>query len=95
MYNCIDFSRLIGVVALAYAVGIDAAPAWAQASAPLPASEQHQHDAGASDQERGEHDMQMARDGSGTSWLPDTTPMYAIHWQRGVWQFMAHESAFL
>jgi YHS domain-containing protein len=95
MYSRIDFSRLIGVVALGFTVGINAAPAWAQASAPLPASEQHQHDPGAPDQERGEHDMQMARDGSGTSWLPDTTPMYAIHWQRGAWQFMAHENAFL
>ncbi len=39
--------------------------------------------------------MQMAREGSGTSWLPDTTPMYAIHWQRGAWQLMAHENAFV
>jgi YHS domain-containing protein len=39
--------------------------------------------------------MQMAREGSGTAWLPDTTPMYAIHWQRGPWQFMAHENAFI
>ena len=37
----------------------------------------------------------MAREGSGTAWLPDTTPMYAIHWQRGPWQFMAHENAFV
>ena len=37
----------------------------------------------------------MAREGSGTAWLPDTTPMYAIHWQRGAWQFMAHENAFV
>jgi YHS domain-containing protein len=46
-------------------------------------------------QERESHDMQMARDGSGTSWRPDTTPMYAIHGQRGAWQFMAHENVFL
>ncbi|PYR89385.1 MAG: hypothetical protein DMF84_24490 [Acidobacteria bacterium] len=39
--------------------------------------------------------MPMAREGSGTAWLPDTTPMYAIHWQRGAWQLMAHENAFL
>src|SRR6516165_6713862 len=37
----------------------------------------------------------MAREASGTSWLPDNTPMYAIHWQRGPWQIMFHENAFL
>ena len=37
----------------------------------------------------------MVREGSGTRWLPDTTPMYAIHWQRGPWQLMAHENAFV
>ena len=37
----------------------------------------------------------MAREGSRTGWLPDTTPMYAMHWQRGAWQLMAHENAFL
>src|SRR5438552_1493156 len=39
--------------------------------------------------------MPMAREGSGTAWLPDTTPLYAIHWQRGGWQLMAHENAFI
>lgn len=39
--------------------------------------------------------MQMSREGSGTAWQPDTTPMYAIHWQRGPWQLMAHENVFL
>ena len=35
------------------------------------------------------------RDGSGTAWLPDASPMYASHWQRGDWQVMLHENAFL
>ena len=39
--------------------------------------------------------MQMSREGSGTSWLPDSTPMYALHWRRGPWQLMAHENAFV
>jgi YHS domain-containing protein len=39
--------------------------------------------------------MPMAREGSGTSWLPDITPMYALHWQRGAWQYMAHENVFV
>ncbi len=38
---------------------------------------------------------QTARDGSGTSWLPDESPMYAEHVQRGAWMLMAHENAFL
>jgi YHS domain-containing protein len=41
------------------------------------------------------HDMQMAREVSGTAWLPDSTPMYAVHAQRGAWLFMAHENAFV
>ena len=91
MYGRLTFSRLTGAVALAL-IGI--APVGAQSPAQPPASEQHQH-AAASDQEHEGHDMQMAREGSGTAWLPDTTPMYAIHWQRGAWQLMAHENAFV
>ena len=37
----------------------------------------------------------MTREGSGTAWLPDTTPMYAIHRQRGPWLFMAHDNLYL
>jgi YHS domain-containing protein len=37
----------------------------------------------------------MARDGSGTSWLPDSSPMFMIHRQDGPWMLMAHENAFL
>jgi hypothetical protein len=35
------------------------------------------------------------REGSGTSWLPDASPMYAIHWRKGEWQVMAHENVFI
>ena len=38
---------------------------------------------------------QSPREGSGTSWLPDSSPMYAVHVQRGAWMLMAHENAFL
>jgi len=42
------------------------------------------------------HDMaSMARDGSGTSWLPDDSPVYAFHASRADWQFMAHENVFV
>ena len=39
--------------------------------------------------------MPPAREGSGTSWLPDDTPMYAIHRQAGAWTLMAHANAFV
>ena len=44
-----------------------------------------------------EHTMSMpaAREGSGTSWLPDDTPMYALHRQAGPWNLMLHGSAFV
>src|SRR5215471_1848830 len=35
------------------------------------------------------------REGSGTSWLPDDTPMYALHGSHGPWTLMVHGSAFL
>jgi YHS domain-containing protein len=42
------------------------------------------------------HDMSATtREGSGTSWLPDASPMYMLHRQSGPWILMAHENAFL
>src|SRR5262245_21253543 len=37
----------------------------------------------------------MAREGSGTSWRPDSSPMYMVHRQKGPWLLTAHENAFL
>ena len=37
----------------------------------------------------------MARDGSGTSWLPEASPMYAFHAAAAGWQLMAHGNVFL
>lgn len=59
------------------------------------ASQQLQDEAGSAAQDDDGHETQMAREGSGTAWLPDTTPMYAIHWQHGPWQLMGHENAFV
>jgi hypothetical protein len=36
-----------------------------------------------------------AREGSGTSWQPDSTPMHAFHAMAGDWTFMVHGNAFL
>jgi len=37
----------------------------------------------------------MSRDGSGTSWLPDASPMLANHFAAGAWDFMFHYRAFV
>jgi len=37
----------------------------------------------------------MTREGSGTSWQPDDSPMYMLHAQRGAWTLMSHENAFV
>ena len=37
----------------------------------------------------------MERAGSGTSWLPDATPMYARHLREGAWELMLHGLAFV
>jgi hypothetical protein len=39
--------------------------------------------------------IQMSRAGSGTSWLPDASPMHAVHTTAGAWTFMTHGVAFL
>ena len=36
-----------------------------------------------------------SRAGSGTSWLPDASPMHALHAMRGEWRLMFHGNAFL
>ena len=35
------------------------------------------------------------REGSGTSWLPDESPMYAVHKTTGPWMLMFHEAIFV
>ena len=36
----------------------------------------------------------MSRDGSGTAWLPDASPMEAVHGAAGGWSLMLHGAAF-
>ncbi|MHB9025857.1 MAG: hypothetical protein ACYC7E_17090 [Armatimonadota bacterium] len=69
------------------------------ASAPAPA---HDHEAMPMETTPAEMEMQaspigipMSRDGGGTSWLPDSTPMYSSHQQAGKWQLMYHGAAHL
>src|SRR5262245_24024417 len=37
----------------------------------------------------------LARDGSGTSWLPDLTLMFAVHGNAGAWRWMVHQNLFV
>jgi hypothetical protein len=39
--------------------------------------------------------LMRTREGSGTSWLPDVSPMAAIHGSLGGWSLMLHGNAFL
>ena len=39
--------------------------------------------------------LPMAREGSGTSWLPDSAPLFAWHAPMGSWSFMIHGNVFL
>jgi len=56
---------------------------------------EHQH--GGSEHQHGDAagGIPMSRDGSGTSWLPDESPMYALHRQGGDWMLMLHSNVFL
>src|SRR5262245_51140561 len=70
----------------------------ALAQSSTPATEQHVvvQDAGSATAEDQAHDMSlMMREGSGTSWLPDASPMYMVHRQNGQWMLTAHNNAFL
>lgn len=40
-------------------------------------------------------DIPQTRTGSGTSWLPDLSPMHALHRRAGDWSLMLHGNAFL
>jgi hypothetical protein len=39
--------------------------------------------------------VSMAREGSGTAWLPETTPIFALHRFAGPWRLMLHENLFV
>ena len=73
--------------------GVACGTVWAQGAT-------HQHESGASEQGH-QHEMSgtggisMTRDGSGTSWLPDESPMYALHRESDGWMLMLHGNAFL
>ena len=68
-----------------------AVAASAAGQTPADAAQQHEgHTTSSNDQQ-----TPAARDGSGTAWLPDESPMYAVHSIKGPWMLMFHENAFL
>jgi hypothetical protein len=55
-----------------------------------PAAQEHQHHT-----VDGQASLFSTRDGSGTSWLPENSPMHAGHARTAGWEFMWHGNAFL
>lgn len=55
----------------------------------------HQHGAMAAEPPSGSADLTLPhqREGSGTSWLPDSSPLYAHHFMAGGWTLMLHYAA--
>ena len=91
MYGVRFASRLTGATAVLLFAHLSSA----HAQAPPAQSPGHEHEA-AQPATSVTHDMStMAREGSGTSWLPDASPMYMVHRQKGPWMLMAHENVFL
>jgi|SRR5579859_569576 len=72
---------------LAVALLLVAGAAW-----PLRAQMDMQHPM---EMHAGPLDIPEARMGSGTSWLPDATPMHAAHYALGHWTLMLHGHAFV
>jgi hypothetical protein len=68
------------------------------AAAPQPAG-QHQHETPAQGEQAHQHaaggSLFAAREASGTAWVPEATPMYALHGRAGAWELMWHGNAFL
>ena len=107
MYARVCSSVLVGALAFSMC-SVTAIRAAAQPSPPPQQHEPQTQSPPAGGNPSPQHDMQhmhmgedqeMAvpptREGSGTSWLPDETPMYAVHSQAGKWTLMAHGNAFL
>ncbi len=72
------------------------------AAAPLALAQEHEHEhhheAKAAEPELASQAQPLvlphAREGSGTSWMPDSSPVYAHHFSAGDWMLMLHYSVF-
>src|SRR2546430_15905160 len=65
------------------------------ALAPAAGAQPSEPDAGALAMMGLEGPYAMSREGSGTSWQPDSTPMSGLHAMRGAWMTMVHGQADL
>ena len=78
---------------------VAAQPQQAPAQPPPASMPGHQHPAQPPPPDHSQHQQTEAgifvpRDGSGTSWLPEDSPMYGVHQTAGAWQVMWHGNAF-
>jgi hypothetical protein len=70
-----------------------------QPQQPTPDHDHQQHGTEPGGEQAGDREamplgLPMGREGSGTAWQPDATPMYAVHTTRGTWQLMLHANVF-
>jgi hypothetical protein len=86
------FVRRVAHLGLAFSFVAAASGAAAQTHAEHAQSPQ-QH--AGHDMSHGDQEIPATRDGSGTSWLPDESPMHAVHAQAGGWMLMGHGSLFM
>lgn len=88
MYRCAIPVRPVRALSLGVFLMTTGAAA-AQSQPPAEAS-QHEHQL-----EAAAPSLFATRDGSGTSWLPDATPMYGFHRTGAPWEVMLHGNVFL
>ena len=90
MYRRLVVGRLGRIVFVVASLNVNPSAARAQSPEPSPLPPPHEHSMPAESEP-----PSMTREGSGTSWLPDASPMYAIQGRKGEWQLMAHENVFI
>ena len=106
MYVVSSVRSLTGAAAFVFVMSASANVVFAQTPAKPPEPEhqhkpqepehQHPHEEKTGHDQHAGHDMAvMGREGSGTAWLPDESPMYALHGMRGPWMLMFHGNVFL
>jgi hypothetical protein len=69
--------------------------ATATAATAQPPADAGQHQHAGHVMAEGEQQIPPSREASGTSWLPDESPMYAVHGTAGNWTLMGHGNVFL
>lgn len=83
--------RRVGAAWLVVLLGV--CPVAAQVT-PDPVSPEQSHQHEMTEDSSAPLGIPSSREGSGTAWLPDDTPMYAIHRQHGTWELMVHGNVF-